>query len=458
MLKIHPPLLLVLTLLVTAGWAENKILYLTNGDTLEGEIVDETQERLSLRLKSGVTISLNQDEIESIETAKSIAEMEQPSIEEPVAPPPDLNLNEVFRSANPTPTPIPISRLGSLKIRKKFKAKEFRESLLPKNLGQEENQPMRNLPQIPEQDEEGNRNSGVVTYLETGPKIRSGPGGWSPLEADRLLNPGDEINTLEGRIEITTQPGNLLRLEPNTQVLFERSRSLLKKGKAWLVTFDKNPSTIEFGNVVLKLQPDGLIHIETLRSGHKISILEGTIRVHNQPQTPRLLKSIKGPSSVWIDGANALSSDSEIESVLGSRWEDWQKRIAQYASQHTTGLEDFVTEAEDKDQSTARALILELAEAVSEYYMDHGSFPPDIDPPLMVLVQNPGDPKWKGPYLEGAAATLKDPWGGNFVYRPMKQGEDTIAGIYIKGSNQRFEEGEGDDIGILVPPPDTADN
>ncbi|MCA9416679.1 MAG: hypothetical protein KC917_10425, partial [Candidatus Omnitrophica bacterium] len=92
MLKIHPPLLLVLTLLATAGWAENKILYLTNGDTLEGEIVDETQERLSLRLKSGVTISLNQDEIESIETAKSIAEMEQPSIEEPVAPPPDLNL------------------------------------------------------------------------------------------------------------------------------------------------------------------------------------------------------------------------------------------------------------------------------------------------------------------------------------------------------------------------------
>ncbi|MCA9415494.1 MAG: type II secretion system protein GspG, partial [Candidatus Omnitrophica bacterium] len=129
-----------------------------------------------------------------------------------------------------------------------------------------------------------------------------------------------------------------------------------------------------------------------------------------------------------------------------------------YASQHTTGLEDFVTEAEDKDQSTARALILELAEAVSEYYMDHGSFPPDIDPPLMVLVQNPGDPKWKGPYLEGAAATLKDPWGGNFVYRLMKQGEDTIAGIYIKGSNQKFEEGEGDDIGILVPPPDTADN
>ena len=309
------PFFLLGILLSSAVWSDEKILYLHNGDTMEGEVVGETENRISLRLSNGATISINREEVESIETAESIANMQTesfPGVEEPI---PDLNLRDVFQAIDPTPTPIPIKRLGALRIRKKFRAKEYRASILTKGSSGEKNEPVRALPMIPEQDEEGKRNYGVITYLEPGPKIRQGEEGWEIAEMDQLLNPGDEIATLEGRVEITTQKGNLLRLNPNSELIIKRSRSTLRKGKIWLQTFSKNSAAMDFGNVAIRLQPKGLAYLETLRSGHKISVIEGRIRINNHPNTPRLLKSLHGPVSSWIDGANVLTSEEEIEPV-----------------------------------------------------------------------------------------------------------------------------------------------
>ncbi len=452
--------LLLLTVVSASGWAENKILYLTNGDTIEGEIVGETDERISLRLDSGVTISINQDEVDSVETAESIAEMEVlpfPGIEEPI---PDLNLRNVFETIDPTPTPIPIKRLGSLKIRKKFRVKEYRATLIPKSSGKQISEPVRALPVIPEQDEEGNRNSGVITYMEPAPKIREGGAGWEVCEMGQLLNPGDEIATLDGRIEITTQKGNLIRLNPNSELVLDRNRSTLRKGKTWVQSISRNSAAINFGNVGLRLQPGGLIHVETLRSGHKISVIEGQIRLNNQPETPRLVKSLKGPISVWVDGANVLTTEKEIESVISARWEAWQNRVLE-SGESNQGFGDglpLAGDSTDEKSEKSKGLLIEVASALSQYCLDNGSFPEEQPIALQVLVTNPGIPTWKGPYLQGKTIPIQDPWERDIVYRVLTENGETVAGIYITGPNGNFEEGEGDDMGILIPVPERPGN
>ncbi len=438
------------------AWGESKILYLTNGDTIEGEIVGESETRFSLKLKSGVTISINREEVQSIETAESIAEMEPEPVIESEEPPPDVNLQEIFKAVNPTPTPIPINRLGSLTIRKKFKVREYRASLLPKDTGKQSQEPVRAIPMIPEQDDEGNRNFGIITYIDPGPKVRQGEGGWELAESNQLLNPLDEVNTIEGRLEITTQPGNLIRLDPNSELRLDRNRCDLTKGKIWVQTFSRNPAAIDFGNVSLKLQPNGLIHIETLRSGHKISILEGQIRVNNKPETPRLLKSVQGPSSVWVDGENTLTEEKEVESVMSARWDEWQRKIAEASpSPGSSGeVKDSSGEQnQDAGMETAKNLLLNIAEALSRFHVDQGSFPLEQPNFIEALTSNPGIPTWKGPYLENPTPPFLDPWGREIVYRILVENGETVAGVYSSGPNQEFEEGEGDDLGILVPAP-----
>lgn len=66
----------------------------------------------------------------------------------------------------------------------------------------------------------------------------------------------------------------------------------------------------------------------------------------------------------------------------------------------------------DKSKAkTTKAQVVNLKNAVQQYYMDLSSYPNT----LQDLITNPGDEKWNGPYLD--AKTLpKDGWDNDFIY------------------------------------------
>lgn len=456
--RLFPLLLLIMA--TSTAWCQERILYLKSGDTLEGTLAGETEKTISLRLSSGVVVSIDREQVESVETPESISALQEEFLRETaeqMEEAPEVDLRNVFQTVNPTPTPIPIRRLGSLQVRKKFKANEYRASLVAKDAEAEKLEPVRALPMIPEQDDEGNRNFGVITYLEPGPKVRRGSESWEVLEKDQLLNPGDEINTLEGRLEITTQKGNLVRIEPNTEFLLERTKGVLSRGRIWMQSFSRSYSAVDVGNISVRLQPNGLLHIETLRSGNKMILSDGQIRLHNLPETPRLLRTLQGPATIWVDGDNVLTIEEGVEPVQAARWEEWERKILESVTPAAFGA-GLTADASpvEIDSERTKELLLRIADALNRLYLDVGAFPSETETPLLKsLFEDGGAAGWKGPYMTDIPFPLLDSHGNELVYRIfIPEGETAAAaGVYSKGPNNQFEEGEGDDLGILIPAP-----
>ncbi|MBQ6472643.1 MAG: type II secretion system major pseudopilin GspG [Victivallales bacterium] len=61
--------------------------------------------------------------------------------------------------------------------------------------------------------------------------------------------------------------------------------------------------------------------------------------------------------------------------------------------------------------NSTKAQLVNLKNAVQQYYMDLSSYPDT----LQDLLTNPGNDKWNGPYLE-AKSVPKDGWGNDFIY------------------------------------------
>lgn len=75
----------------------------------------------------------------------------------------------------------------------------------------------------------------------------------------------------------------------------------------------------------------------------------------------------------------------------------------------------FLAQIGRSEVTTARAQMDALHKAIQAYRIDMGQFPPN-DAGLKALVEAPGaDPRWRGPYLEGALPL--DPWGTPYQYR-----------------------------------------
>ena len=71
----------------------------------------------------------------------------------------------------------------------------------------------------------------------------------------------------------------------------------------------------------------------------------------------------------------------------------------------------FLGKAEKAKRQTAKMQIEYLSNAVKDYYLDVGQYPQQ----LKDLVENPGEEKWDGPYLDPPKIP-EDPWGEEYVY------------------------------------------
>lgn len=73
------------------------------------------------------------------------------------------------------------------------------------------------------------------------------------------------------------------------------------------------------------------------------------------------------------------------------------------------------------EQSAAKIQIELLGQALDQYALDNGEYPSSAEG-LRVLVTNPGQDKWRGPYLKKGLPN--DPWGRPYIYEsPGKHGD-----------------------------------
>ena len=104
-------------------------------------------------------------------------------------------------------------------------------------------------------------------------------------------------------------------------------------------------------------------------------------------------------------------------------------------------LPRLVGSKEKADIAAARAQIKTFETLLYTYQLHVGSFP-TTEQGLKVLIEDPGDSGWSGPYL--TQRTLpKDPWGNPYVY--VKEGERGIDyDLYSWGPDKI--EGTDDDV------------
>lgn len=107
----------------------------------------------------------------------------------------------------------------------------------------------------------------------------------------------------------------------------------------------------------------------------------------------------------------------------------------------------FMAQMNRSETTTAKAQIDALTKAVQAYRIDMGRYPGN-EVGLKALVQPVPDPRWHGPYLNGATNSEipLDPWGGPYVYRsPGEQGRDFDILSY---GRDRRPGGSGEDADI----------
>ncbi len=75
-------------------------------------------------------------------------------------------------------------------------------------------------------------------------------------------------------------------------------------------------------------------------------------------------------------------------------------------------------------RATAQTQMESLGTALDSYRLDVGRYPRTLEG----LVENDtGRDVWNGPYLRGADAAPKDPWGNDYVYTPDDKDFDLLS-------------------------------
>ena len=227
------------------------------------------------------------------------------------------------------------------------------------------------------------------------------------------------------------------------------------RGKGWLEWKGKEAYSLFAGGVEAQVE-NAVVRVEHLNSGLKFVLLEGTGTLYKRPEGEIIRGDLKGPVTLLLNDRRDVISRGDVEPTVRDEWKKWETaRVGSELS--PAGLVSGSTPAagmseDERARLRQREMLQTLKTAIENFYLDVGRFPKEQRPFFRDLVNNPGSPDWNGPYLKGMELPLVDPWGSELVYRLRT---DPVSGeisaeVFSLGPNKTFEQGEGDDLGILV--------
>lgn len=91
-----------------------------------------------------------------------------------------------------------------------------------------------------------------------------------------------------------------------------------------------------------------------------------------------------------------------------------------------------------------------IAKGLDRFNYDCGRYPEKLEDlyrkPSYIEDEDDNNPRWKGPYMDGDPADLKDPWGNQFHYNGEGQYNESKYDLWSGGPNGKNENGGGDDV------------
>ncbi len=431
-------LVLILFLL---GGASAEVVHLRSGDTIEGEILDQTEKTVSVRLPKGITVSISREDIESIE--KETPAPETGTTVEPGGEAED-SIGFSLGEGEPTPTPLPI-----VPISIRFKRIEFTKkdrAIISGGAVSGSSDEASAFPVVGKEIAGLGEEFGTARSYVEGNKYRPFRGTWLALHSNQTLYVGDTINPLAGPLEILHKDRAKVGLYPGGMGHLRLNGILVERGRVWIENRGEYPFVLDLLSVHVTLKT-GLLQVEFLRSGVKIVLLEGEAQILKEPEHDVLVEQVIAPASLLIGtDRGVVKQDATIEPVR-KEWEKWNATMANAEKESAAAITGG-----DPRHSAQIAQLERLAQAIQDFHLDLGHFPREEPPHFKDLVEDNGEIGWRGPYLAGAELPLKDVWDLPIRYRlkPDPKGQGVAAEILSSGPDKKSQEGEGDDIGFLV--------
>jgi hypothetical protein len=447
--KLHL-LFLAAVLMAQALWVEAKIITLKSGTSLEGEVLDETETTVTIRLTKGTHVNIDKKDIEAIE---EIPPTPTPSEDEALSNEPSPMKLEL-RKGDPTPTPIPI-----VPISVRFRRVEFtrtKKDAVPIIAGQGQEDTAH---QDHSEEEKGEvighgKPFGRVLCLDEGNKYKIYSGSWYPLRNGQDIQVGDRVNASVGRVEVQALDGAKIGFYGGAVGQMRLAGVAMEKGKSWVEYKGEKPFTLEVQGVQALLK-SATMAVEFLKSGFKMTLLSGEARFLKTPEGTLILDRAVAPKMFLVGAERTLLSQPQVPAQTFQadlkNWEaDFQIASAKAAS------EAGPSEAEiDPEAAEELAALNKVAMAIKNFCLDLNHFPSETPPVLKDLFESPGDPKWKGPYLTDLTPPLRDRWGTEIHYetKPNPDKKGVYAEILSFGPDKISQDGKGDDLGLIIAEP-----
>lgn len=428
--------------LLCIGGASGEVVHLKSGDTIEGEILDQSEKAVSVRLPKGITVSIAREDIESIEK-------EAPPLETNEAPGTEVEGSIGFSlgEGEPTPTPLPI-----VPISIRFKRVEFTKKDRAVISGGAVSEASDEAASYPDSSREiaglGDEYGTARSYAD-GNKYRPFRGTWLALRGNQRLYVGDTLNPLAGPVELLQKDKAKVGLYQGGMAHLRLNGVFVERGRTWVENRGEYPFVVDLLSVHITLFT-GLLQIEFLRSGVKIVLLEGQGQILKEPEHDVLLERVHAPASLLIGSdRRVVKQDTPVEAAR-KEWEKWNAAMAAAEKESAAAFAGG-----DPQRSAQIAQLERLAQAIQDFHVDLGHFPREEPPFFKDLVENNGETGWRGPYLVGADLPLKDVWDAPIRYRlkPDPKGNGIAAEILSTGPDKKSQDGDGDDIGFLVEGP-----
>jgi hypothetical protein len=433
-------------LFLSLSWpSSGEILNLKSGDSLEGDILDETETTVTFRLLKGTTIRVLKADIENLDLDLPVP-MASEEAEQSLGKTSDLNLN---LHGEPTPTPIPV-----IPLTMRFKRVEFPQGRLgavsSSPLG---GQPFAEPPKLDKDLPGLGKPFGRAFVLQEGNKYKPYGGTWLALRNGQILLIGDQVNIIVGGAQVRTQDGASVTFSPGSAAQLLLSKTSVEKGKMWVQNTGDAPFSLSVQGVEAVLR-SGAVGLEFLRSGVKLNFFEAEARILREGDGTVLSPKIEGSSSVLVGVERNLVPQGPAVPAQIQEWKDWRAAFETLAAQ-STGFADTagsVSDSTDPMVITEWNQLEKVARSIQNFHLDLKHFPREAPTVLKDLFENTGEPGWKGPYLPGLSPPLRDVWGTPLQYRlrsdPREGG--AFAEVLSLGADKVSQEGKGDDQGLIV--------
>jgi hypothetical protein len=313
--------------------------------------------------------------------------------------------------------------------------------------------------------------------------IKPEGGDWMPGAENMQLKIKDELRTGQGKMKVKLRGRGEVRLPPNSHMILlsidpqgDKVTIELKGGRIWnnitpgggVVNY-----TIKTPDLVAGVR--GTLFKVSLDEGERsrVAVFEGSVYV-----TDQLGKEIT------VNPNLAITSDKEgkISQPLSvnpdeikewTEWDQWALEVhQQIASRFIVGgqqidamaklaAEDGKKYEKIMNEANAQILYNKEAERVESYKnaflkcaQDTGIFPPE-QLGFAALIENPGVPGWKGPYIKDTTLPILDRWAQPIKY-VMKKSETSgneFGELHSSGPDRLYQEGKPgtDDIRVIIP-------